>query len=110
MIKDRLLDFINSRGISQREFALRIGVSTSYISNIVKSIGSDVLAKIMEEYPELNIGWLISGKGSMLYSDYANGIPSEDDRFVIINKEAWEQIKAKTEQTEKLIEGLLSNK
>ncbi len=48
------------------EFERQIGVSGGYISNISKSIQPDKLEKISKIYPDLNIEWLLIGKGSMI--------------------------------------------
>lgn len=48
------------------EFERQIGVSGGYISNISKSIQPDKLEKISKIYPDLNIEWLLIGKGAMI--------------------------------------------
>lgn len=65
-LKDRLLLFIDYLGISQRTFEGECGLGNGTISNIKKGLGSVNLEKIINAYPELNIEWLISGKGRML--------------------------------------------
>jgi hypothetical protein len=44
-------------------------VSNSYVSNIYKTLGHDVRSKIIQEYPDLNMDWLLTGRGEMLISD-----------------------------------------
>lgn len=63
-VKDRLLKFLEHSNISQGRFEKAIGVSNGYINN-VKSIGSDKLSLITTEYPQINITWLLTGKGDM---------------------------------------------
>lgn len=72
---DRLLKFIShlksvgSEVKNAKTFEEKCGLSNSYISNSKKgngSIGSDMIAKIMSGFPQLNIEWLCSGKGEML--------------------------------------------
>ena len=67
-VKQRLLDFIYYLRISQKEFCDRLNVSNSYIHSIRKSLSHDKISKIKEAYPELNIEWLLTGKGNMLNS------------------------------------------
>lgn len=43
-------------------------MSTGYINNISKGIGSEKLLNISEKYPQLNTSWLINGEGEMLRS------------------------------------------
>lgn len=65
---ERILQFIDFKGISKREFAASVGVSHSLIGKS-SSIGSDKLEKILSVYPELDPVWLLSGKGSMIVND-----------------------------------------
>lgn len=71
---ERILKFIEYKGISTNAFEKSIGKSTNYVRNS-KSFTSNVLAMIMATYPELSIEWLITGKGSMLkHHDQTEGI------------------------------------
>lgn len=72
---DRLLQFISYLKSTGNEiknaktFEEKCGLSNSYISNSKKgngSIGSDMIARIMSGFPQLNVEWLCSGKGEML--------------------------------------------
>jgi hypothetical protein len=65
-IKDRFLEFIAYKRLTQRRFQASIGVSSSYIRNISSGIGADVLSRISKNYPELNTDWLLTGEGEML--------------------------------------------
>jgi len=80
-VKERLIQFLNSQGISQRAFAEDIGVSSGYVNSIRVSIQPDKLHRIAKQYPKLNIAWLVSGDGEMFKS--AEPIKSEslDDNF-----------------------------
>lgn len=65
-VKDRLLEFISYLGISVRQFEKNVGLSNGYVNNIRKS--TNKIDEIKTSYPELNIEWLIFGKGKMLNS------------------------------------------
>lgn len=67
-VKQRLLDFIYYLRITQTEFCNRLGVSSAYVTSIRKSIAPEKLSAISAQYPELNIEWLLTGKGEMLNS------------------------------------------
>lgn len=72
-VKQRLVEFLQFEKIGQNSFEKRVGWSNGYISNIKSSIGSDKLALISNEYPLLNLEWLLTGSGDMLKStDTAN--------------------------------------
>lgn len=68
-VKERLKQFIDTLNISEREFCRRIGVSSSYVMSIKKSIQPDKMQAINIHFPELNPLWLLLGQGEMLLSD-----------------------------------------
>jgi phage repressor protein C with HTH and peptisase S24 domain len=56
---------------NEKRFAERIGVSPAVINNYTtgkqqSKPGFEVLAKICEQFPDINIEWLINGRGLML--------------------------------------------
>lgn len=65
---ERILEFIDYKGISVSAFERSIGKSTNYVRNS-KSFTSNVLATIMSVYPELSMEWLITGEGYMLKNE-----------------------------------------
>lgn len=67
-IKDRLILFIESMGISKQLFFSEMGIAQSNFrgSNMKSSIGSDKVVKILAAYPSLSPGWLMLGEGDML--------------------------------------------
>lgn len=66
--KARLLKFsLEHLGLSQSAFEDSCGIAHGTISSIkVKGPSVDVLAKISSAYPELDMNWLVSGRGKML--------------------------------------------
>lgn len=68
-IIDRIILFIRHKNLSMRAFDMSIGVGNGYTSKQSKSgasVGSDVLERIIDIYPDLNPLWLITGKGNMI--------------------------------------------
>jgi len=68
-IVDRIKKFIEHKELSLRRFDESIGMSKGYMSRQIKanaSIGSDVLERMLDTYPELNPIWLLKGEGEML--------------------------------------------
>lgn len=65
-LKERLLLFLKDLGIGQAKFAENVGVSRGFVNNIGGSIRTDILEKIVETYPQLNVVWLLLGEGEML--------------------------------------------
>jgi hypothetical protein len=68
-IKYRILVFLKYLGIGQGKFEANCGIGNGTINNIKDGISSPKLEKILNTYPELNMDWLISGKGDMLKSE-----------------------------------------
>ena len=64
--KERLIEFLVYLEIGQNAFEKKTGISNGYISHIKNSIGSNIIKKISEVYPELDTNWLLTGNGSML--------------------------------------------
>ena len=65
-VKERLIKFVEYKKMSKSAFCRSIGVSSAFISSMVKSIQPDKVQRITLEYPELNTGWLLTGAGEML--------------------------------------------
>lgn len=65
-VQDRLLLFLKHKKLSKLAFANSIGRSPAYVTNIVESIGRSSRERIVVQYPELNMEWLLTGSGEML--------------------------------------------
>lgn len=61
---------MKEKSISNYAMERSLGIANGYIKKQTKrgngSIGSFILEKIMDRYLDLNIEWLISGKGLMI--------------------------------------------
>lgn len=71
-VKDRLKHFIKTLGVSVNAFEKKWGTGQSYVNNISKGIGNEYLTNLCNLYPELNLNWLFTGKGSMLIPESEN--------------------------------------
>jgi len=69
--RGRILQFIESQGISPKIFLEKTGLKKGFIDRShVNSSASDIyLSKILEVFPELSAYWLLTGRGSMLRSN-----------------------------------------
>lgn len=65
-VKERLKKYLRINSITQEKFCNSVGVAPTYVSNIRKGIQPDKLTRIQECYPDLNIEWLVTGRGNML--------------------------------------------
>lgn len=79
-VKNRLLDFLKYKGISQSKFEQQCGISNGYVNNIRKGIKSEMFdKKIAPIFPELSKTWLLLGEGSMLVPQIEEVVPEEDE-------------------------------
>jgi transcriptional regulator with XRE-family HTH domain len=65
-IGKRIRELIYDLRLSQVEFANKIEKFPQYVSDIVnekKNPGIDFINKIMEQFPQVNLDWLLYGKG-----------------------------------------------
>ncbi|WP_299362279.1 hypothetical protein [Winogradskyella sp.] len=65
---NRIIKLVEALNISARQFDISIGTANGYTLRMQKnnaSVGSDVIERIVKTYPEVNLVWLITGKGQM---------------------------------------------
>lgn len=85
-VKDRILQFIALKGISQKAFEERCGLSNGYVNNIRVSISDKTLQKIVLSFPEINPVWLRMGEGDMLASGQDAFRPMKAYKYLIDKK------------------------
>ena len=71
----RLKQFLSAENISQSQFADAIKVVRASVSHVLSgrnNPGYDFIKAIMLAYPNLNIEWLMLGKGKMYKETYDN--------------------------------------
>lgn len=74
---ERLTQFTEAIGISIRAFEQQIGASNGLIRKAITNktdIQSKWLTSIAENYPQINMDWLLTGKGEMLKESPTSGI------------------------------------
>ena len=76
-MKERILEFIAYKGISNRAFEISCGFSNGYINSMRKGLGVNKIEDVLRVYPELNKDWLITGEGEMLRTDPGAGAVSD---------------------------------
>ena len=76
----RLKQFLAAENISQAQFADTINVVRASVSHVLAGRNNpsyDFIRAIMDNYPALNIEWLILGKGKM-YKERGNSAPTPE--------------------------------
>ena len=65
-VKGRLIEYLRVKRISKSEFGRVLGVSNAYVSSIRNSITPEKIQGITQNFPDLDIQWLMTGEGQML--------------------------------------------
>jgi len=105
---DRIFSIIQSLGMSARQFDMSIGASNGYTLRMKKnnaSVGSDILERIVEKYPFVNITWVVTGKGTMFGTENTTSADSSvnhDKRLTYNEVEAIIEQKIKAHQEREL--------
>ena len=76
----RLLQFLQAENITQTQLADTLSVARGSVSNILagrNKPGYDFLESLILHYPNLNLEWLLSGKGKMYHEPEAAQAPQE---------------------------------
>ena len=63
--KERILQFLEFKGISKNKFYLQTGVSNGTLDKS-SGLSMDTVEKFYAVYPEINPEWLITGSGNMI--------------------------------------------
>lgn len=69
---ERLFEFFDKLRIKPGPFEKKYGFSNGYFAKTLNrqaSIGSDIIERLIVKCPDLNIYWLFTGHGKMLFSD-----------------------------------------
>ena len=65
----RLNQYIEMKGLSVRDFERKCGLSNGSASKIAENSRKSTFDRISTSCPELNIDWLLTGKGEMINTD-----------------------------------------
>lgn len=109
----RIKQYLDSKGIRVSVFEREIGFSNgSFASQLKndKTIGVDKLEKILRIYTDINVEWLLTGRGDILKQDILNEervpytkIDSENSEEAINYKELAEARKETIDSLKKVI-------
>ena len=68
-VQGRLMSFIRSMNMPVSAFERQCGMSNATISNMRKSLSQDKVENMAREFPQLNVSWVLTGKGKMLLGE-----------------------------------------
>jgi len=87
-MKDRILQIMEHEGLTPAKFAEVVDIRRASLSHITTGRNQpslQVVAKILEKYPNINPDWLLFGKGNMM----RNGITSATEPDMFANAPAF---------------------
>lgn len=81
-IKKRIIEFIESRGLTKSTLFSNMGISDSNFKgkNASSEAGGEMIVKVLTEFPEINPTWLLLGTGEMTIQ------PNDDPISLILSK------------------------
>lgn len=80
-VLDRLEEIRINKGLNKSQFEKVLGKSTGYVNTLYKNQsvpGTEVIIKISDNYPEINLNWLLKGEGEMLKDEYPKAKETHD--------------------------------
>lgn len=108
-VMTRLQMFIDAKNMSRREFELTTRIGLNYLCGVTV-ISKSKLGLVGKRFPELNIDWVLTGDGTMLYNDVE--FQPQDNQYQLLlkhNRRLLEQVKELTVEINKLNELLYAN-
>ena len=91
-VRDRLIALCEALELSRRECSISIGRTSTYVTSLNNDITSGVLNDISITYPQVNIMWLITGKGEKFIT------PEPTDALFQHLKEENKELKIRNEE------------
>lgn len=93
-MQERFKQLLEEKNLTATRFAAMIKVNASAMSHILNGRskpGFDVLDKIAQAFPDVNLNWLISGKGTLYNNSSARPAEiksSSQKTFIVEDKES----------------------
>jgi len=83
MIKERILELLKNQNINKEVFFSKIGMTSANFRGSAKErpINSNAIENIFSEIPNLNLEWLLTGKGEMLIEEKATIVEEEEIQY-----------------------------
>lgn len=84
--KEKLLYFIENKGISKEEFCKKIGIDAANFrgKNKKSELSTDKIVKILRYYREISPDWLLLGEGNMLREGEVRS--AEEERMELLQE------------------------
>ncbi|MDD2559501.1 MAG: helix-turn-helix transcriptional regulator [Bacteroidales bacterium] len=82
-MKDRIKEILDSQGLNATQFAQKVSMNVSALSHILSgrnNPGYDALQKIIVNFPQISVEWLMTGQGEM-YKEILSDEPEQVSLF-----------------------------
>ena len=111
---DRLKLFIKSKNLGQTKFEEMCNLGRGWISKIKGTPKDDKLLNILQQFPDLNKTWLLTGEGSMLRAEttasLSLGAENEEIRKLKERIKELEEQNAELREDKKYLKELLNSR
>lgn len=105
-IKQRILLFLSDRGVTPYEFYKNTGVTRGILTQN-NGISEDNISRFLAYFPEVNIEWLMTGKGEMLKTKHTPEALIPENEPIPSNKDNKNEV-TKQDFSVSIIERLLA--
>ncbi len=68
-VQERLELYIKSKGLGNYQFEMKVGLSQGYVKGVRNCLHPEKIKRIANVFPDLNIEWMIIGRGEMIKSN-----------------------------------------
>lgn len=126
-MKDRIILLIKAKNLTAAQFADEVGVQKSSISHIISGRNNaslDFIQKILVRYPEVNMDWIMLGKGPIFKGvDSAMNASNDEalkmdsipvsgsvDLFSVLNPDSGQEFRSHSQLTQDENPGEISKK
>lgn len=94
-LRDRVIDFIKTKGMSVRAFEKAVGFPNGSIAQYTDNTNKDTLKKISSVYPDFDVDYIITGKkGNVDTAIYNQPIPYEFVQAMIDERKRHDEMNA----------------
>lgn len=99
-MKDRIIQIMRSAGLSNADFAEKIGISTSSLSHIFSGRNNpslDMVKRLHKSFPDISLNWIMYGEGEM-YSTGNSGNDKKQENHEFTQGNLWNETDAESHE------------
>jgi plasmid maintenance system antidote protein VapI len=107
VMKERIIQIMNTKGLSSSKFAEEIGIQRAAMSHIINERNkpsADVLVKILTRFQDINAEWLLRGIGNMKRNTPVNQQVKQPDLFTNVTSGSPKEMKLPDSRKESVTE------